>query len=70
MKVIIDRFENNCAVLELENGDLVNAPRALFPEAREGDVFRITKDDTARHVQSERIELLMQELWEDQSTAQ
>ncbi len=40
MKVIIDRFEENIAVVEL-NGEMLNAPRALFGEAREGDVVEL-----------------------------
>ena len=41
MKVIIDRFEENTAVVEL-NGEILNAPRALFAEAHEGDVVELT----------------------------
>ena len=41
MKVIIDRFEGNIAVAEL-NGEMLNAPRALFSEAQEGDTVELT----------------------------
>lgn len=41
MKVIIDRFEGNIAVVEL-NGEMLNAPRALFAEAQEGDTVELT----------------------------
>ena len=41
MKVIIDRFEENIAVVELD-GEMLNAPRALFEGAREGDTVEIT----------------------------
>ena len=40
MKVIIDRFEKNIAVVEL-NGEMLHAPRALFAHAKEGDVVEI-----------------------------
>jgi len=63
MKVIIDRFEEDIAVVELD-GKMLNAPRALFAEAREGDTVEITvlprqtddsqetsDDDKARRVQ-------------------
>lgn len=39
--MIIDRFEENIAVVEL-NGEMLNAPRALFCEAKEGDVVELT----------------------------
>ena len=52
MKGIIDRFEGDFAVCEID-GQMKNLPRALFPEeAKEGDVFfidnkvRILKDET------------------------
>ena len=41
MRVIIDRFEEDIAVVEAD-GRMLNAPRALFPEAREGDAVEIT----------------------------
>ena len=41
MRVIIDRFEGNIAVVELEE-QMLNVPRALFPGAKEGDAVEIT----------------------------
>ena len=41
MRVIIDRFEEDIAVVEL-NGEMLNAPRALFGEAKEGDTVELT----------------------------
>ena len=41
MKIVIDRFEGNIAVCELEDGSLVNAPAVLFKGAREGDIVLI-----------------------------
>ena len=45
MQVIIDRFEDGYAVLELPNKSALNVPRELFPGAEEGDIYQITKDD-------------------------
>ena len=40
MRIIIDRFEGDIAVVEL--GDkMLNAPRELFPKAKEGDTVEI-----------------------------
>lgn len=41
MKIIIDRFEENIAVVEIGEKTL-NVPRELFPDAREGDTVEIT----------------------------
>ena len=42
MKVIIDRFEEDIAVIEL-NGEMLNVPRALFAGCEEGDAVEITR---------------------------
>lgn len=41
MKIIIDRFEEDIAVVELEDGELLNVPKILFADAREGDTVEI-----------------------------
>ncbi len=41
MKVIIDRFEGDIAVVECE-GKMLNIPRALVGDAGEGDAVMIT----------------------------
>lgn len=49
MRFTIDRFEEEFAIVELENGDMVEIPRAILPiEAKEGDILSITieKDET------------------------
>ena len=42
MKVIIDRLEEDLAVIELE-GEMLRAPRALFDGCKEGDIVEITR---------------------------
>ncbi len=44
MKLIIDRFEEDTAVLETEDGEMITAPRALFSEFSEGEHIRIEED--------------------------
>ncbi len=42
MKVKIDRFEGEYAIIELENQKLIQVPKLLIPQdAKEGDVLRI-----------------------------
>lgn len=70
MKGIIDRFEENIAVIELENKEKMDLPRKLLPlEAREGDVvyeengnYRIDQEETKKN--KEDIAKLMDSLWE------
>ena len=46
MKVVIDRFEGGIAVIELENGDMVDIPKKILPNnAKEGSIVNITCDE-------------------------
>ncbi len=65
MEVIIDRFEGEYAVVELEIGEFVNLPRILVPNAKEGDVVNITIDENSTKKRKEHIESLMNNLFED-----
>lgn len=66
MKVIIDRFEGDFAVVELENRQMADMPKALLPPgAREGDVISIIIDKTATAERKKKIEGLMSDLWAD-----
>lgn len=66
MKVIIDRFEGDYAVVELPDRSTIDMSKKLIPQgAKEGDVLKIEidKDETAKR--RERIQKLMEELWEE-----
>ncbi len=65
MEVIIDRFEKEFAVVELEIGKFVNLPRILVPNAKEGDVVSITIDKNSTKKRKENIKNLMNNLFED-----
>ena len=70
MKGIIDRFEEDWAVVEID-GETIDFKRAIFPNDAvagdvvkiEGNVVTILKDETKRLRQE--IEELMDEVWED-----
>ncbi len=65
MKVIIDRFEGNYAVVELPDMSTVDMPLELVPkEAEEGDVLIIEIDADETKNRKERIKKLMDDLWE------
>ncbi len=64
MKVIIDRFEGEYAIVEAE-GKRVQLARALVPEAKEGDVVRIEIDATETLQRKQGIKELMDQLFCD-----
>lgn len=46
MKIIVDRFEGEIAVIELENGDMMGIPKKILPDnAKEGSIINITCDE-------------------------
>ncbi len=65
MKVIIDRFENDFAVIEIENGKTISVPKILFPNAKEGDVISIIVDKEETKKRKEKIQNLINDLFVD-----
>lgn len=65
MKVIIDRFEGEYAVVELEIGKFVNMPKILVSDAHEGDVIDIYIDEKETKKRKKHISELMNDLFED-----
>lgn len=65
MKVIIDRIEGDYAIVEIGVGKIVSVPRILFQNAKEGDVFKIEIDREETNIRKEKIQKLMNNLFED-----
>ena len=65
MKVIIDRIEGDYAIVEIGVGKIVSVPRILFQNAKEGDVFKIEIDREETDIRKEKIQKLMNNLFED-----
>lgn len=65
MKVIIDRFEGEYAVVELDVGKFVDMPKELVPDAHEGDVIEIIIDTEETKKRKKHISELMNDLFED-----
>ncbi len=66
MRFIIDRFEGEIAVVELENRDMLDIPRLLLPEdSKEGDVLKIIIDEDESYARKRRIEEKFKNLFED-----
>lgn len=53
MKLIIDRIEENIAVMELPSGEYVNIPKVLIEDAREGDSIVITVEKKTKEQESD-----------------
>lgn len=65
MNLTIDRFEKDTIVVESENNTFFNLPRKLFPDdAKEGDVFALTKNTLETTNRKQRISRLMDDLFE------
>ncbi|HIV86069.1 MAG TPA: DUF3006 domain-containing protein [Candidatus Monoglobus merdigallinarum] len=67
MKVIIDRFEGEFAVVELNDGrHFENLPLALVPSgAKEGDVLNISIDKGATESRREHIQGMLDILFDN-----
>ena len=64
MKVIIDRFEEEFAVVELSEGKFYDLPRALLPDgAKVGDVISIEIDADETEARRARIGSLRRRLF-------
>lgn len=64
MRVIIDRFEGDFAVVELQEGEFVNLPKVLVSDAQEGDVIDISINKEETKKRKRDIEDLMSDLFE------
>jgi hypothetical protein len=65
MKVTIDRFEGEYAIIELPDMTFIDVPKVLFIGAQEGDVIDISIDNTETETRKKRIKGLMAELFRD-----
>ena len=65
MKVIIDRFEGDYAVVEIDKEKFVNLPKELVPNAKEGDIVIIRVDHEETNKRKEHVKDLMNQLFED-----
>ena len=63
MRVIIDRFEGEYAVVLTEEKKSIAVPAVLFEGGQEGDVFDIVKNTDETEKRKDRIEKLAKELW-------
>ena len=66
MRIIIDRFEGELAVVELPNGNMINCPKAILPDdVKEGDIISIVVDEKATEEKKESLTDRMNRLFKD-----
>ena len=66
MKLIIDRFEGDFAVIELPDGKMIDCPNAVLPDdAKEGSILNITVDETATNDKLKKVTDRMNKLFRD-----
>lgn len=63
MKLIIDRIEGSMIVAELPDKSMADLPRAVCPEAKEGDVIEIRVLDDETEKRRARINQKMENLF-------
>ncbi|MCI8575884.1 MAG: DUF3006 domain-containing protein [Bacilli bacterium] len=64
MKVIIDRFEKDFAIVEIEEGLFANLPKVLIPYATEGDVIEIKVNHQKTEERKKTITKLINQAFE------
>jgi hypothetical protein len=65
IRVIIDRFEGDFAVVELIDKTTAAIPNTVLPgESKEGDVIKIEIDREETKERKAAIDKLMEEVWE------
>lgn len=66
MKFIIDRIEQDTAIVELESGESLSLPYALLRplQAKEGDVLRLSIDQEETAKRRERVSSLLKDIFQ------
>lgn len=65
MKAILDRFEGEFAILELDVGEVVSVPKIIVGNAKEGDIIKISIDKDETSKRKKKIEKLMEDVFND-----
>lgn len=66
MKIVIDRFEGEFAIVELPDGKTIDCPKKLIPSnAKEGSILTITVDETSTNEKLQKNTERMNRLFKD-----
>jgi hypothetical protein len=66
MKFIIDRIEQDTAIVELESGEILSLPYTLLRplQAKEGDVLQLCIDQEETAKRRERVSSLLKDIFQ------
>ena len=67
MKVIIDRFEKDMAIIEIKEGVFTHMPKILLPHAKEGDGVDIIVNNKETEERKQMVADLMNRAFESES---
>lgn len=66
LKVVIDRFEGEYALVEDENKNIINMPKCLLPEnAKEGSVIKIELDEDETKRRNKDVKSLFDSIFKE-----
>ncbi len=65
MEAIVERIENEMLILELSDRSIIKFSRTLLPEAKEGDVVKISVNDEKTSEKKDKIIERMNKIWKD-----
>ena len=67
MRYIVDRFENEYAIVELDNGEFIDIPKkALPPDASEGSIIEVTTLSDETNVRRTEMKKKMNSLFRNE----
>ncbi len=65
MKIVVDRFEGDYVIIELESGKIVDIPKSVMPpNASEGDVIDLSIDKEATKKRRLEMKGKTQGIWD------
>lgn len=66
MRVIVDRFEGELVVVELEQGVFIQVNKKIFPiEVKEGDIVSINIEKEETEERAKHMQKLIDDIWEN-----
>lgn len=65
MQLVVDRIEDEYLVVELEDGTIIDIPKEIVPNAKEGDIIDIYVNEQQTKKRKEEVKKIMDDLFID-----
>lgn len=65
MQLVVDRIEDEYLVVELEDGTIIDIPKEIVPNAKEGDIIDIYVNEEQTKKRKEEVKKIMDDLFID-----